>query len=131
MEELYNLGISENTLKCMIEVNPEISELSKNEILERKLLLELMGCSEAQILNIISSNPMYLSMTKGEIVKLVNYLSQLGFESLNVLFDANPYIFNLEPFEIEKYIKKMIDSGKSITDIIDQLDSNPSIFLEI
>ena len=36
LEELYNLGISDTTLKCMIEINSEILEMSNNEINEKK-----------------------------------------------------------------------------------------------
>ena len=54
MEELYNLGISDTTLKCMIEINPEILEMSNNEINEKKDILKKINCTDREILNIIS-----------------------------------------------------------------------------
>ena len=36
MQELYIIGIGEITFKTMLEINPELKELSNNEILERK-----------------------------------------------------------------------------------------------
>lgn len=131
MKELFDLGISESTLKAMMELNPEINELSNEEILEKINILEIIDCSKLQILNIISSNSLYLSKTKGEIIKLINYLKQIGFKCLNILIDSNPYILNLEPFEIESYINKKINDGENVEDIIDELDSNPSLFLEM
>lgn len=131
MKELFDLGISESTLKAMMELNPEINELSNEEILEKINILEIIDCSKLQILNIISSNSLYLSKTKGEIIKLINYLKQIGFKCLNILIDSNPYILNLELFEIESYINKKINDGENVEDIIDELDSNPSLFLEM
>lgn len=115
----------------MLEVNPEIKELSADEIYEKKYILEMMGCSKSQIVNIISSNSLYLSKTKFEIANLINYLRQVGFKTLNILFDSNPYILNLEPFEIEKYINEKISLGEKIEDIVDELESNPDLFLEM
>ena len=54
MEELYNLGISDTTLKGMIEINSEILEMSNNEINEKKDILKRINCTDREILNIIS-----------------------------------------------------------------------------
>lgn len=131
MIELYNLGISENTIKNMIEIVPQIRNITAKEIMEKKILLEKINCSNAQIINIISSNPQYLNKTNGEINNIIQKLTYLGFDNLNILFDANPYILNLEPFEIDNYISNKMADGKSLEDIIDDLDSNPYLFLEI
>ena len=52
-------------------------------------------------------------------------------ETYNILFDANPYILNLEPFEIEKYINERKNNGENMEDIVDDLDSNPYLFNEL
>ena len=131
MEELYNLEISENTIKSMLEINPEIKELTRNNIIEKEQLLENINCSKLQITNIISSNPNYLSKTNESVIKLLNYLKNLKFSTLNILFDSNPYILNLEPFEIERYIEKRKNNGEILEDIIDDLDSNPYLFSDV
>lgn len=131
MEELYNLGISENTLKSMLDVEPNLNDLSDKEIQEKEILLSKIGCSRNEIINIISSNCSFLTKTNKEIIKLITYLNQIGFDNLNILFDANPYILNLETFEIEEYINKEVSKGKELEDIIDELDSNPYLFNEI
>lgn len=131
MEELYNLGISENTLKSMLDVEPNLNDLSDKEIQEKEILLSKIGCSRNEIINIISSNCNFLMKTNEEIIKLITYLNQIGFDNLNILFDANPYILNLETFEIEEYINKEVSKGKELEDIIDELDSNPYLFNEI
>ncbi len=131
MEELYKIGISENTIKNMLELVPSILEISENEVKEKELILEKINCDENQILNIISSNPMYLDRTNEEILKLINKLKLYRFSELNILFDSNPYILNLEVFEIEEYINSRLNNGETLENIIDDLDSNPLLFNEI
>ena len=131
MIELYNIGISEGTIKNMLEVNPEIKDMSEKEIKEKVLILEKIGCFNDQIINIISSNPTFLSRTKGEILNLVKTLVDYKFKTLNVLLDSNSYILNLEPFEIKNYIEKRVKQGELLEDVIDDLDSNPILFNEM
>ena len=131
MIELYNMGISDITLKNMIEINPEITELTNQEIINKVEILKGIDCSKSQVLNIISSNPLFLSKTNGEILKLLNFLTETGFTSLNILFDSNPYVLNLEQFEIENYINSRLSNGENIDEIVDALDSNPYLFQEI
>ncbi len=131
MEELYRIGISENTIKNMLELVPTISEMSEKEIKEKELILKKINCDENQIINIISSNPMCLDKTNDIVLRLISKLKSYGFSMLNILFDSNPYILNLEVFEIENYINNRLDSGEELEDIIDDLDSNPILFNEI
>ena len=72
-----------------------------------------------------------LSRTNTGLICLINYLQQLGFNNLNILFDSNPYILNLEPFEIKNYIEGRIKNGNLIEEIIDDLESNPILFNEM
>lgn len=131
MEELINLGISNNTIKCMIELNPNIKTISNEEVLSKIQLLKFVDCSDRQIMNIISSNPLYLEKTNEKISELFKYLLEIGFKTLNILFDSNPYILNLDSFEIKKYIESRISNGEMVEDIVDDLDSNPYLFQEL
>lgn len=131
MQELYNLEIDENTLLTMVEMNPEIKELTNEEILDKVNLLQIINCNERQIKNIISSNSLYLTRLNTDIKKLINYLLSIGFKDLNILFEANPYILNLDEFEVKDYIDKKIKSGELLSNIVDDLDSNPYLFLEM
>ena len=131
MEELFNLGISNNTIKNMLELVPNIKEMSNKDIIDKINILKNINCSDYQITNIISSNPMYLDRTNEEILKLLRKLNDLGFNTLNILFDANPYILNLEPYEIDNYIKNRLEKNETLEDIIDDMDSNPYLFNEL
>ena len=115
----------------MLELVPYISEMSEKEIKEKEIILKKVNCDENQVINIISSNPMYLDRTNDGVLKLISKLKSYGFSMLNILFDSNPYILNLEVFEIENYINDRLNDGEMLEDIIDDLDSNPILFNEI
>lgn len=131
MDELFDLGLSDETLKNMIELNPLIMKLSNEKVLDKINLLKSINCSSNQISNIIGSNSMLLTRSNTDIIKLINYLNGLGFSSLNILFDSNPYILNLDIFEVNNYIEDRISKGELLEDIIDDLDSNTYLFNEI
>ena len=85
MEELYRIGISEKTIKNMMELVPSILEMSEKEIIEKELILKKINCDDNQIINIISSNPMYLDRTNDGVLKLINKLKEtFGMENLKV-----------------------------------------------
>ncbi len=131
MIELYNIGISKETIKNMLETEPSINELTKIEIKEKITMLKELNCSNSQIVNIIGSNPRYLNRTTGEILKLIETLSNYGFRTLNILLETNPYILELEPFEINNYIEERKTKGESLENIIDDLETNSYLFNEI
>lgn len=131
MEELYDLGISEFTIKSMLELYPNIKEFTVEEIRKKIEYLKKLNCSKNQIINIISSNPFYLDRTNDEIILLINKLNDLHFNTLNILFDSNPFILNLEPFEIDNYLNNRMNNNEKIEEIIDDLESNPYLFFEM
>ena len=128
---LFELGISEETINNMIELFPEIKDMNEKDLQKKVAILEKMNCSKNQIINIIGSNPEYLTKSNTVVLNLINKLIDLGFRNLNILFDSNPYILNLEAFEIENYINNRIKNGESLEDIVDDLDSNPYLFSEV
>ena len=128
---LSSLNLSELTIRNMIEMCPNVVELNDNEIREKTYILQKVNCTHEQIKNIISSNPNYLNRTNDDILDLIKTLLDFGFKSLNILFDGNPYILNLDSFEIKKYVNIRIEAGETLDDVIDDLDSNPYLFNEM
>lgn len=131
MMELYNIGLGDSDIDEMLEQFPEIGDLSKNDIKEKEIILNELGCSNDQISNIFVTNPEYLIRTNIEIIKLINKLLKLGFRTPNILLDTNPFILNLDPSSIDNYINKRIKNGDSLKKIIDDLDSDPYLFNEV
>lgn len=130
-EILKKIGISEKTINQMEEICPNIKDLTKEEVLNKIEILKDINCDDIQIRNIISSNAMYLDRSNTDINKLINELRKLGFDNLDLLFDGNPNILNLDDFEVRKYIEDREKNGELLEDIVDDMSSNLFIFEEI
>ena len=130
-EILKKIGISEKTINQMEEICPNIKDLTNEEVLSKIEILKNINCDDIQIRNIISSNAMYLDKSNTDINKLINELRKLGFDNLDLLFDGNPNILNLDDFEVRKYIKDRERNGELLEDIVDDMSSNLFIFEEI
>lgn len=131
MEILYNLGISDDDIKFMLEQCPNIIDMDENEINEKLDILRYVGCNERHIKNIITSNPYYLDRITDDVLKLIGYLKQIGISSINLLFDSNPYFLNNDAFEIRDYIDKRLIKGDLLEDIVDNIESNPYVIDEL
>lgn len=130
MDILFNLGISDSDLKFMLEQCPCIIDMDDNEINEKISILKYVGCNDRHIKNIIISNPYYLDRMTDDILKLIGYLKQLGFSSINLLFDSNPYLLNKDSFEVRDYVDEKLKKGMTLEDIIDEIDNKPYIIDE-
>lgn len=132
MEEiLKKLGIGETTIKEMKELCPNIIDMEKEEILEKIEILRKINCNKMQIRNIISSNAMYLDRLSTDVNKLIKKLEEMGFETLNILIEENPYILNLDDFEVENYITKRLEKGEKQKEIVEDMILNPLLFNEV
>lgn len=132
MEEiLKKLGIGETTIKEMKELCPNIIDMEKEEILEKIEILRKINCNKMQIRNIISSNAMYLDRLSTDVNKLIKKLEEMGFETLNILIEENPYILNLDDYEVENYITKRLEKGEKQKEIVEDMTLNPLLFNEV
>ena len=130
-EILKKLGIDDETICEMIELCPEIEELTEDEILQKINILREYNCDDGQIADIISSNPYYLDRIDTDIIKLINKLKELGFDMIDDLLEGYPYILEIDVFEIENYIRKREKKGELLEDIVDEMSSNPSLFGDV
>lgn len=130
MSELYNLGISEYDLKNILEINPDLKNISNSEVKDKINILLDINCTKKDIINIITCNSYFLTKSNEDIILLINRLTDLGFTTLNLLIEANPFILNLDAYEIDNYINKRLSNNELLEDIIDDLDSKPYLFSE-
>ena len=93
--------------------------------------LKKIGCDERIIKNVIMSNEQVLSRSMSDLEKLVAKLREIGLTDIVDLLDANPYILNLDAYEIDDYIKRKEESGESFDEIVEALESEPALFMEI
>lgn len=127
MDLFYNLGISDLELKGMLELVPNILDMSEIEISNKIEMLKYIECNDRHIKNILVSNPYYLNRFDNDILKLIGYLKNIGVSNLNLLFDSNPYLLDRDDFEIKDYIENRIKNGDSLDNIISDIEDNPYI----
>ena len=118
MKVLFDLGLTENEIRSMLLINPDIPNLDI-DLIE---ILKENGCSNNHIKNILIANPLYLSRSKTDVLKLINKLKELGLNHLEITFDTNPWLLNKDDFEISDFIKKQTDLGLTMGEIVDMID---------
>lgn len=130
IEFLIKIGISENTILSMFDMNPDIKDLTEKEIENKINILYNINCNNEQIINIITSNPIYFNTSDSDNKNLINYLLELGISDLNLLLEANPYILSKEVYEVKDYINSHLINN-DIEEIINELIDNPLLFNEM
>ena len=130
MEELIKLGIDNNELEKIISGVNNINLLSNDEVKDKINYLISLNASIEEIKNIIICNSSYLVRLDKDVKNLVNCLINYGFINLNSLFDSNPFILNLDAFEVDNYIKERL-KNEELEIIVNDLIDNPDIFNEI
>lgn len=125
LDKLIELGIREIDLNNIKEFINDDNIEDFNKIIE---LLKSLNCHDYILRNIIIGNPFILERDYDSIKKLIDYMQSKGFKSLNLLFDSYPLFLNKDAFEIEEYINNK--QNKSMEDIIDELESNPTLIEE-
>jgi len=119
MNNLLELGIDTN---IVLEVNPFIKDLSNEDIKEKIDILNNLGCNSDIIKNVIETNPLYLTNSKEEVIKLINKLMELGIKRIDITIDSNPYILNNTVLDLEGYINNKRFLGYNDLDILDFID---------
>lgn len=118
---LLKLGINEKEIKNIMDVNRGLNDYEEYE--KNIETLRIVGCSEEVIKNIIISNPNVLIRSNSDIINLIKYLKILGLQSLNIVFDTNPYLLNKDDFEVEEFINKYKKYGIQDEQIMEILES--------
>lgn len=130
MFELFNIGIDEENVRFMIESNPNIRDMSSEDILDRIELLNQIGCDERKIRNILIGNPWYLDRCISDVVASINKLNELGLTRIDLMIDDNPMLLNVDEFEINDFVNSKLEEGYDMDEIIDMIDENSNIIVE-
>lgn len=111
MDVLIRYGFSIEEIKNMMDSNQEIEGIEDKAIYELIDILINIGCINSQIKNIFICNPFCISRSIIEIHKSIDKYKELGLDNLNIMFDSNPYLLNLEDIEIAKIYNDSIEKG--------------------
>lgn len=104
MDTLVRYGFSIEDIKNMMDSNLEIENIEDSVILKLIKLLENENCSQDSIKNIFITNPFYLNRDVEEVERLFKELKKNGIKKLNILFDMNPYLLNLNDTDLNDLI---------------------------
>ena len=123
MDVLIRFGFTIEEIKNMMDTNHCIDDVSDKDIYELIDILSNVGCNIEQIKNIFLCNPFYLTRNVNDVNYFIQKLYELGFSSLFILFDSNPYILNMTDMEIESLFNKKMQDGlqrEMVVDFINQ-----------
>ena len=121
IEFLLELGINEKDINNILEMNKDLVDYE--EYGKNVEVLRMIGCEDKEIRNIIISNPNFIIRSNSDVVKLIKAFNNYGFTDLDVLFDSNPYLLNLDDFELRDFFKEKESEGLSKDDIIDLVET--------
>ncbi len=118
---LLDLGIDENDIKNIMEFNNGLTDYEEYD--KNIETLEMIGCNDKEIRNIIISNPNILIRSNLDILKLIKTLASYGFNTLNITFDTNPFLLNKDSYEIYEFFKEKRKQNLSDDEIIDLIEN--------
>ena len=120
------LGIDENDIKNIIEFNNGLTDYEEYD--KNIETLEMIGCNDKEIRNIIISNHNILIRSNLDILILIKTLGRYGFNTLNITFDTNPFLLNKDSYEIDEFFKEKRKQNLSDDEIIDLIENEIDIF---
>ena len=123
---LWDLGIDENDIKNIMEFNNGLTDYEEYD--KNIETLEMIGCNDKEIRNIIISNPNILIRSNLDILKLIKTLASYGFNTLNITFDTNPFLLNKDSYEIDEFFKEKRKQNLSDDEIIDLIENEIDAF---
>ncbi len=128
LDKLVELGIRDIDIKNIEEFINEDNLEDFNKIID---LFVNINCSPSMIRNIVVGNPYIMQRSYEDIINLINYMTSIGLNNLNLMFDSYPNFLNKDKFEIEDYVNMKLNEGILLEDIVDELDNEPMIIDEI
>lgn len=123
MDELIRYGFSIEEIQNMMDNNMMINSILDKDVAHLLKILEEVGCSRSQIKNISITNPFYFSQNISSIEELLMILKEMGFSSLPIVLDENPYLLNLSHEDLLQIVKKMRKDGIQEVEILDKIQT--------
>lgn len=130
-EYLKELGIHEKDVDALCKLNPELEAYDPKKARTNIAFLKDEGCSDLYIRNIIINNTYFLNNEPKMTQELIEYLKEdLEFKDLDLLFDSNAYLLNLEKKYLQDFVKEKKQAGKTLEEIRDLIELNLFIMEE-
>ena len=121
MSYLYDIGINKDELDYIISENNNIIYLSDSDIYELICLFVNIGFDTRKIKEMIVENASALNRSVSDIIELIRKLKEIGVEDIKELFLSNPWVLNMDDFEIDNFIENKLNDGVDSCDILEML----------
>lgn len=105
MDYLYNLNLNESEILKMVDRNNHIKDMSDLEMITYIYILVDIGCSQAQLLDIITANPNYFSRSEDDIRKILERLLSLEKIEIPSVLVNKPDILSIDVSLLEDYFR--------------------------
>lgn len=105
MDYLYNLNLNESEILKMVDTNNHIKDMSDLEMSTYIYILVDIGCSQTQLLDIITANPNYFSRSVDDIRKILERLLSLEKIDIPSILVNKPDILSVDVGLLEDYFK--------------------------
>ena len=124
MDALIRFGFTIEEIKDMMDTNDSIEEVSEVLIYSLIDILKEIGCTQEDIKDILLCNPFYLTRDLDKIHDLMDQLKKVGCKHLNLIFDTNPYLLNMDVKELDRFYNKKIHEGYTNEEILEMIESS-------
>jgi len=122
MDVLIKYGFTIEEIKNIMDSNLDFDSVDDNDVYRLIDLLGSIGCLNNHIKNIFITNPFIFNNKVTDIEKNINFLTSIGLKNLYILFDSNPYLFNVSYDELNKMYKDLKKDKLSDDEIINYLN---------
>ncbi len=124
-EYLISLGFHQKDVEALCKLNHSLESYDPNLAKKNIEILKDLGCSDLYIKNIVMNNTYFLSNDTNQTIELIQYLKEeLKFTDLDLLFDSNAYLLNLEKKYLEDFVKSKKKEKVSLEKIRDLIELN-------
>lgn len=111
MDVLIRFGFSIEEIKNMMDTNIDIDNINDEILMKLIAILKDNGCSDLKIKNILLANPFYLSKSVEGMENLVEAMKGIGLDYLEMIFESNPFILNMEKEDFVELVDKKKKEG--------------------
>lgn len=130
MESLLQI-FNEDEVVELIELNPEIRNVSDDNINKLINILKNYKFSVSRLKNIIKSNPFYLSRDIDEVDALINKLLEKEIYNVGIIIDTYPLFLNYYDEDIDEFFDLKSNEELNNDEIVELIESNPYLIDEI
>lgn len=125
---LLELGMSEYDVNDLQRMNGDLLLAWDDEIRPFIEFLQAIGCTNKQIIKIVSSNPFVFDYKLQQLISTCGYLkSIIKVEDLPAVLTIHPYLLNKSFKNVKAYFQDMMDQGLTAIEVRNIFTDRPFV----